>query len=117
MTKEVTMILKSHPSNVSRISEALRIATAMIGMDVMPNIVFCCDGVYCLLKEERERSRQEYDNNLRALVDLAGIKVLSNSLEEEGLSLDDLEMSLAARVISLEEASQLIFKSSIVFSL
>jgi len=114
MMKEVTIILKSPPPT-SKFSEALRIAVAMIGMDMMPNILFCYDGVYCLLIEEI--SAKEYDEHLRSVADLAGIHVLSNSMEERRLTPSDLDKTLATKIISLEEASQLISKSSLVFAL
>jgi len=111
--KEVTVIVKSHSSNISKVSEALRIAIAMIGMDMMPNIIFCCDGVYCLLKG----GKKDYDDHLRALADLLGVHVLSDSLEEKGLNLGDLEETLGVQTISMKEASQTISKSNIVFAL
>jgi len=115
MTKEITIILKSPPLSTSKVSEALRIAVAMIGMDMMPNVLFCCDGVYCLLIGEKGRS-EEYADHLRAVADLAGIHVLSNSMKERRLTLSDLDKTLASKIISLEEASQLISKSNMVFA-
>jgi sulfur relay (sulfurtransferase) DsrF/TusC family protein len=114
MTKEVTIILRSPPSTSSKVLETLRIAVAMVGMDMMPNILFCCEGVYCLLKGEKSA---EYAEHLRSIADLAGIHVLSNSLEERRLTPSDLDKTLAPKIVSLEEASQLISKSSIVFAL
>jgi len=116
MTKDVTIIFKSPPSSPSKVSEALRIAVAMIGMDIMPNILFCCDGVYCLITRGKKRS-QEYNEYLRSVADLAGVHVLSDSLKERGLNLSDLEKTLAPHIISLEEASQIISKSVTVFAL
>jgi len=113
MVKEVTIILKSNSSDISKVSEALRIAVAMIGMDVMPNVIFCCDGVYCLLKG----GKKGYDDHLRAVADLVGVRVLSDSLEGKGLDLSDLKELLKVQIISMKEASQTIFKSSIVFAL
>jgi len=113
MPKEVTIILKSHCSDISKVSEALRIAVAMIGMDVMPNVIFCCEGVYCLLKG----GEKEYDDHLRAVADLVGVCVLSDSLEEKGLNLGDLKEPLRVQIIPMKEASQTISKSNIVFVL
>jgi hypothetical protein len=87
----------------------------MIGMDIMPNILFCCDGVYCLITRGKERS--QYNEYLRSVADLAGVHVLSDSLKERGLNLSDLEKTLAPHIISLEEASQIVSKSVIVFAL
>ena len=109
------IIVKTSPSGISRVLEALRIAVAMIGMDMMPTLLFCCNGVHCLLRGET--GSEKFRGYLGAAADLAGIHVLSSSLEGRGLRPSDLEDSLAPRIISSEEASRLISESDLVFAL
>ncbi|RJS89132.1 hypothetical protein DRO56_05325 [Candidatus Bathyarchaeota archaeon] len=116
MTKRVTIIVKTDPSREkSRVTEALRIAAAMIGMDLIPRILFCCGGVRCLLRG-KERGREDYWGYLKAVADLAGLYLLSSKEEKEPW-LSDLEGSLSLRLISPKEAAEMISESDIVFAL
>lgn len=116
MAKDVLIIVKTSPSRTPKVFETLRIAVAMIGMDMIPTLLFCCDGVYCLMREEGERSG-EYEDYLKAVADLAGVHVLSRSLEERTLRPSDLKDSLNPHIISQEEASRLISESDLIFAL
>ena len=116
MAKDILIIMKTSPSRTSKALETLRIAAAMIGMDMIPTLLFCCDGVYCLMREGGERSG-EYEDYLRAVADLAGVHVLSRSLGERGLRPSDLRDSLNPHIISPEEAVRLISGSDLVFAL
>lgn len=114
MRKEVMIIVKT--AKTPKAFETIRITMAMIGMDMLPTLLFCCEGVYCLTRGENTRE-EEYEDYLEAVAELAGIHVLSRSLEERGLKPSDLRDSLSLRIISQEEAMRLISESDLVFAL
>jgi len=95
----VMIIIKSGPEEGEGIEDGLRLVAAMLGMDYMPVVVFVDDGVECLrLGRLGDQVMRDY---LKAAVDLAGIHVLSESLEARGLGVDDLDPGLEVTPVDL----------------
>jgi len=97
---ELMIIVRSKPTDAFRVVEALRLSAAMLGMDQPPSLVFLDGGVECL----REGAFEDpvIHDFLRAAADLAGIHVLSESLEEHGIMHEELDPSLGAAPLDLE---------------
>jgi sulfur relay (sulfurtransferase) DsrF/TusC family protein len=94
--------------------EGLRIAAALLGMDMMPRVVFVDDGVEILLPDAL------YKNNLKdyleVMSDLVGVYVFQDSLKMKGLTMDDLEPSIHSTVIKFDEFMEMIQKCRIITS-
>lgn len=111
MTKTVMILFKSGDSAFPDIFEALRISMSMIGMDLMPKLLFCCEGVNFLLKNSKHSNDEKYTLYLKTMADIAGINVLSTSLKERHLSHADLDETLNIQVISARQASSMVSRS------
>jgi sulfur relay (sulfurtransferase) DsrF/TusC family protein len=89
--ENLMIVIKSGPEDGSGVVEGLRLSAAMVGMDRLPVVVFLDEGVECL------RPSAFNDPNmcdiLQAVSDLAGIHVLSESLELHGLHIGELKQS------------------------
>lgn len=100
------IIIRSGPEAESGVVEGLRLSAAMVGMDRLPVIVFLDDGVECL------RPGAFNDSAIRdffqAVVDLAGIYVLSESLELRGLQEDELKLGLRAMPVDLDGLAEMV---------
>lgn len=93
-------------------------ATAMIAMDVLPGILFVDDGVFWLVKKKLNESVAPslVKERLKTISDLVGLQVLSDSLAQRKLKPDDLDESYNARVVSLDEAAELIAQNDTVIA-
>lgn len=99
------IIVKSGPADGARVEEGLRLAAAMLGMDYMPVIVFVDDGVECLLPGAF--SDPVLGDYLKAAADLAGVHVLSESMEVLGVDVDDLDPRLEATPVDLTRFAEM----------
>jgi sulfur relay (sulfurtransferase) DsrF/TusC family protein len=115
----VLLVIKSPLYGSGRAGEGLRVATAMIAMDVLPQILFIGDGVYCLLKNQAPEAAglASLGERLKAIADLTGIHVLSDSLATRNLKRDDLESDYNVKTLTLDETVNLFAqsKSAITF--
>ncbi len=100
------IIIKSPPGQGSGAAEGLRLAASMLGMDVLPVVVFMDGGVDCLLPGAFEDPA--LGDYLRTAADLAGVYVLSESLAERGVAATDLDQGLAAEAIGLDELAEMV---------
>ena len=98
---EIMIVVKTGPQETGTLEEALRLAAAFLGFDEPPKVVFVDDGVRCLLPGAL--SDPTLNDYVQAVADLAGIQVLSDSLEAAGYSPDDLEQGLGAEIVCIEE--------------
>ena len=114
----ILLVVKNSPQQVDRVAEGFRLATAMIAMDVLPQILFVDDGVFWLVKKQTPTpaSLESVDERLKTISDLVGIHVLSDSLAQRRLELNDLDESYNARNISLDEAADLITQNEAVLT-
>ena len=107
----VMFIIKSGPAG-SQVEEALRLSAAMLGMDYLPVLVFVDDGVECL----RPGAFNDSDlwDYLKAAADLAGVYVLSKSLEGRGLGIDGLDPRLGATPVDLARFAEMTAESYVI---
>ena len=98
----------------ARVEEGLRLSAAMLGMDYAPYLVFLDNGVKILLPEALyKNSLKEY---LRVISDLFGVYALKESLEERGLTSDDLEPFIRATIIDFNELAEMSKSCDIITS-
>lgn len=110
MVNKILIAIKSSPYGSGRAAEGLRVATAMIAMDVLPQILFVDDGVYCLLGNQKPEAEEltSIGERVRTLVDLVGIHTVSDSMVKRKLKPDDLDPNYNVRILSLGEVAKLI---------
>ena len=98
-------------------AEGFRIATAMIAMDILPQLLFIDDGVHCLLKNQRpEAARSNSYERLKALADLVGLYAVTDSIARRNLKIIDLDESLSVKLLSMDEATILIMENDAVMA-
>lgn len=110
MPKKVLLVIKSSPYGSLMAVEGLRIATALIAMDILPQLIFIDDGVYCLVKNhkpEDARLNSFYDR-LKTLADLIGLYVAKNSLAKRGLRIEDFDETYHVKTLSITEVAKLV---------
>jgi len=113
MVKKIVLVIKSPPYGSVRAAEGLRMATAMIAMDVLPQLLFIDEGVYCLLKNQTPEAvgLTAITERLKTLSDLVGLHAVSVSMAKQNLRINDLNENYNVKTISLDEATQMIMES------
>jgi tRNA 2-thiouridine synthesizing protein C len=117
MPKKILLIIKSAPYGSVRAAEGFRIATAMIAMDVLPQLLFIDDGVYCLLKNQKPEAAglNSLAERLKALADLVGLHAVSDSMVKRNLRDSDFE-NYHVKTTSLDEAAELIAENDVAIT-
>jgi len=110
LVKKVLLVVKSPPYGAGEAAEGFRMATAMIAMDVLPQILFIDDGVYCLVKNQKpeEAGLLSIWERLKTLADLVGLFVASDSLSQRKLKQKDLDKNYNVKPLLLDEVTELI---------
>jgi len=118
MPKKILLIVKSSPYGSVRATEGFRIATAMIAMDVLPQLLFIDDGVYCLLKNQKPEAAglNSLSERLKTLADLIGLHVVSDSMVKRKLGKSDFDETYNVKTLSLNEATELIAENEAVIT-
>jgi sulfur relay (sulfurtransferase) DsrF/TusC family protein len=118
LVNKTLLVIKSPPYGNGRAAEGFRMATAMIAMDVLPQILFVDDGVYCLLKNQKPEASEfvSFMERLKTLADLVGLNALSDSLFQRKLRLNDLEENFNAKTLSITEVAELISQNEAVIT-
>jgi sulfur relay (sulfurtransferase) DsrF/TusC family protein len=118
LVNTILLVVKGSPQEETRVAEGFRMATAMIAMDVLPQILFVDDGVFWLVKKKLEESASPslVKERLKTISDLVGVHVLSDSLAQRKLKPNDLDESYNARNLSLDEAAELIAQNDAVIT-
>ena len=118
VVNKILIIIKSRPNEGNRAAEGFRMITAMIAMNVLPIVLFADDGIYWLIKKQTTEvaSTESFRERLKTISDLIGIHVLSNSLFQRKLKLDNLDRSYNVKSFSLDEASQLMAQNDAVIT-
>jgi sulfur relay (sulfurtransferase) DsrF/TusC family protein len=112
--EEIMLIIHKKPIPENRFEEGLRLSAALLGMDHIPILVFLDDGVECLLPDTLyKNSLKDY---LRAVLDLAGVYVIKESLLTKGLSEKELEHLGNVAFLSFHELIDLIKKCKVITS-
>jgi len=118
VTKKILLVVKSPPYGSLRAAECFRVAAAMIAMDVLPQLLFMDDGVYCLLKDQKPEAAglSPHHEHLRAIADLVGLHVLSVSIVKRNLRTQDFDENYKVKTLSLDEAVGLISHNETVIT-
>jgi len=118
MPKKILLLVKSAPYGSVRAAEGFRIATAMIAMDVLPQLLFIDDGVYCLLKNQKPEAAglNSLAERLKTLADLIGFHAVSDSIVKRNLQKIDFDETYNVKTISLGEAAKLIAENEVVIT-
>jgi tRNA 2-thiouridine synthesizing protein C len=118
MISKVLLIIKSPPYGNSKANEGFRMATAMIAMDVLPQILFVEDGVYCLVKNQKAETvgLTSFGERLKTLADLVGLQALSDSLFQRKLKTSDLDENYNVKTLAIDEAADLIAQNEAVIT-
>jgi len=118
LVKKILLVIKSAPYGSGRAAEGFRMATAMIAMDVLPQILFVDDGVYCLVRNQKPEAVGliSFGERLKTLADLVGLNALSDSMVQRKLKQSDLEEDYNIKTLSLDEAIKLISQDETVIT-
>lgn len=118
MPKKILLVIKSSPYGSLMAAEGSRIATAMIAMDVLPQMLFIDDGVCCLLKNQRPEAAglNYYYERLKTLADLVGLYAVKDSMVKRDLKIIDLDESLNVKLLSMDETAKLIMENETVIA-
>jgi len=118
MVNKILLVIKSPPYGNGKAAEGLRMATAMIAMDVLPKIMFIDDGVYCLIKNQTPEAAglTSFGERLKTIADLVGLFAVSPSLVMRNLKQSDLEEECKAKTISIDQAAELMQDSKAVIT-
>jgi len=118
MPTKILLVIKSSPYGSLMATEGFRIATAMIAMDVLPQLLFIDDGVYCLLKNQRPKvaGLNSYYERLKTLADLVGLYAVRDSMAKRNLKIIDLDESFNVKLLSIDETAKLIMENETVIA-
>ena len=118
MPRKILLVIKSSPYGSLMAAESFRIATAMVAMDVLPQLLFIDDGVYCLLKNQRPKASglNSYYERLKTLADLVGLYAVKNSMTKRYLKTIDLDESFNVKLLSMDETAKLIMENETVIA-
>ena len=116
LVNKILLVIKSPPYGSGKAAEGLRMATAMIAMDVMPQILFLDDGVYCLVKNQKPEAvgLVSFAERLKTLADLVGLNAVSESLFQRKLEPSDLNEDYNVKTLTIDEAAELVSQSESV---
>jgi sulfur relay (sulfurtransferase) DsrF/TusC family protein len=115
MVNTILLVFKGSPQE--GVAEGFRVATAMIAMDVLPQILFVDEGVFWLVKQKLDKlGNLSVKERLQTISDLVGLQVLADSLTERKLKPNDLDEGFNAGVLSLDEAAELIMQNNAVIA-
>lgn len=118
MPKKIILFIKNPPYGSLMAAEGLRIATALIAMDILPQLVFIDDGVYCLVKNQKpeDAGLNSFSDRLKTLADLIGLYVTENSLAKRKLKIEDLDETYRAKAVSLNEVAKLVAENEVAIA-
>jgi len=116
--RKILLVIRSPPYGSSMAAEGLRIATAMIAMDVLPQLLLIDDGVYCVLENQRPEAAglHSHHERLKTLADLVGLYSVRSSMAKRNLKATDIDESLNVKLLSVAEAARLIVENDTVIA-
>jgi len=118
MVTKILLVIKSPPHGSGRAAEGFRMATAMIAMDLLPQILFIDDGVYCLVRDQKPEAvgLTSFWERLKTLADLVGLHAVSDSMVKRNLRQSDFDPAYNVKTMSLNEATELITQNEMVIT-
>jgi len=115
--RKILIVIRSAPYGSLMAAEGFRIATAMIAMDILPQLLFIDNGVYCLLKIQRpEAAGPNSHERLKTLADLVGLYAVTDSMARRNLKIIDLDESSSVKFLSIDEATKMIMENDAVMA-
>jgi tRNA 2-thiouridine synthesizing protein C len=118
LVSKILLVIKSPPYGSGKAAEGFRMATAMVAMDVLPQILFVDDGVYCLVKNQKPDAVgfASFAERLKTLADLVGLNALSDSLFQRKVKPNDLNEDYNVKTLNIDEAAELISQNDTVIT-
>ena len=118
LVRKILLVIKSPPYGSGRAAEGFRMATAMIAMDLLPQILFIDDGVYCLVRNQKPEAAglTSSGERLKTLADLVGLYAVSDSMVQRKLKQIDLDENYNVKTLTLDEAAKLISQNEAVIT-
>jgi len=118
VSRKILLVIRSSPYGSLMAAEGFRIATAMIAMDVLPQLLLIDDGVYCALENQRPDAAGliPHYQRLKTLADLVGLYAVRDSMAKRNLKIIDLDESLNVNLLSIDEAAKLIVENETVIA-
>jgi len=118
MPRKILLVVKSPPYGSVLAAECLRIATAMIAMDFLPQVLFIDDGVYFLLKGQNPEKAglRSFHERLKTLADLIGLCVAEHSLHKRSIKKTDFNENYRLKTVSMEEVTNLFLENETVIT-
>jgi len=118
MVSKILLVIKSPPYGSVRAAEGFRMATAMIAMDVLPQLLFIDDGLYCLLKNQTPEAAglDSFAERLKTLADLVGLCAVSGSMVKRNIRPSDFDQVFNVKTVSFDEAAELIAENEVVIT-
>jgi len=118
LVRKILLVIKSPPYGSGRAAEGFRMATAMIAMDVLPQILFIEDGVYCLVRNQKPEAvgLVSFGERLKTLADLVGVYAVSDSMIQRKLTQNNMDESYNVKTLSLDEATTLISQNEAIIT-
>mgnify|MGYP006267963305 CR=1 FL=1 len=118
MPRKILLVIKSSPYGSLMAAEYFLIATAMIAMDILPQLLFIDDGVYCLLKNQRPEAAglNSHYERLKTLADLVGLYAVRESMAKRDLKIIDLDESFNVKLLSMDETAKLLMENETVIA-
>jgi len=115
---KILLIIKSAPYGSGRAAEGFRMATAMIAMDMMPQILFINDGVYCLVKKQTPEAAglTSFEERLKTLADLVELYAASDSMTERKLKQTELDKNYNVKTLSLNKTARLLSQNETIIT-
>lgn len=119
MPRKILLVIKSSPYVNLMATEGFRIATAMIAMDVLPQLLLIDDGVRCLMKDQRPEAigLTSHYERLKTIADLVGLYALRDSVVNRNLKTIEFDESLNVKLLSTDEAAKLFMENEAVIAL
>jgi sulfur relay (sulfurtransferase) DsrF/TusC family protein len=116
MVNTILLVFKGS-SQEEGVAEGFRVATAMIAMDVLPQLLFVDDGVFWLVKKTLDQlENPSVKERLQTISDLVGLQVLSDSLAQRKLKPSDLDESFSVKVLLPDDAAELVLQNEAVIA-
>jgi sulfur relay (sulfurtransferase) DsrF/TusC family protein len=116
MVNKILLVFRGPPQEEG-VAEGFRVATAMVAMDVLPQLLFVDDGVYWLVRKKLDQlENTSVKGRLQTISDLVGLQVLSDSLAQRKLKSNDTDEGLNAKFLSLDEAAELVLQNDAVIA-
>ncbi|MEM2135222.1 MAG: DsrE family protein [Candidatus Jordarchaeaceae archaeon] len=112
-------IIRKPPFGWIHIVEALRLAAAGGSLAIPVNLLFIDDGVYCPMKNQFPKAigYSAIDRFLRMLQNFESkLYVVKESMEERGLTMEDLNPALNIESVALSDVAKIIAQNDIAMT-